>query len=216
MVTITADIVLKAYAAGIFPMAEGRGDQHMFWVDPEMRGILPLEEFHLPRRLRRTVRAEKFEVRIDTAFAQVIERCASPAPGRWNTWINREINDLFLELHERGHAHCVECWHQGELAGGLYGLALGGAFFGESMFSEQTDASKVALVHLVGRLKRTGFILLDSQFMTDHLQQFGGQEIPRADYHQLLAAALDQLSDFTLAGSALSAAEVLQSITQTS
>jgi leucyl/phenylalanyl-tRNA--protein transferase len=216
MVTITADIVLKAYASGIFPMAEGRSDPHTFWVDPEMRGILPLEEFHLPRRLKRTVRSQKYEVRIDTAFADVVEACASPAPGRWNTWINKEINDLFLTLYQRGHAHCVECWQDDELAGGLYGLALGGAFFGESMFSRRTDTSKVALVHLVGRLKRAGFSLLDTQFMTEHLRQFGCREIPRADYHHLLERALTQFPDFTLGGAELSVSEVLQSITQTS
>jgi leucyl/phenylalanyl-tRNA--protein transferase len=216
MVRITPDIVLKAYATGVFPMAEGRNDPHMFWVDPEARGILPLDEFHLPRRLRRTVRSGRFEVRVDTAFAAVIEACASPAPGRWNTWINQEINELFVVLHERGHAHCVECWLDGELVGGLYGLALGSAFFGESMFSRCTDASKVALVHLVGRLRRAGFSLLDTQFMTDHLQQFGGREIPRADYHRLLEPALAQFADFALEGADLSSLEVLQSITQTS
>lgn len=213
---ITADIVLKAYAAGVFPMAESRGDDHMFWVDPEMRGILPLDDFHLPRRLRRTVRKEKFQIRIDTAFAQVIEACAGPAPGRWSTWINHEINELFCRLHERGHSHSVECWREGELAGGLYGLALGSAFFGESMFSRDTDASKVALVHLIGRLKRAGFVLLDTQFMTGHLEQFGGTEIPRADYQQRLEGALNQFADFSLGGIELSAAAVLQSITQTS
>lgn len=216
MFEITPDIVLRAYAAGVFPMSEGRHDPHMFWVDPKQRGILPLEAFHLPRRLARTVRRDVYEVRIDSDFAAVIDACSQPAPGRWSTWINDEIIRLFTALHGRGFAHSVECWSGDELAGGLYGIALGGAFFGESMFSWRTDASKVALVHLVGRLKRAGFSLLDTQFVTDHLRQFGATEIPRDDYHLLLERALNYPADFSLGGAALSSSDVLQSITQTS
>ena len=216
MVEITPDIVLRAYAAGVFPMSEGRHDPHMFWVDPKERGVLPLERFHLPRRLARTVRSGTYEVRIDSAFDDVIEACSEPAPGRWSTWINDEIIALFRTLHRRGFAHSVECRLDGELVGGLYGIALGGAFFGESMFSRRTDGSKVALVHLVGRLKRAGFMLLDTQFVTDHLKQFGAVEIARDDYHRQLELALNYSADFSLGGAALSASEVLQSITQTS
>jgi len=200
---ITPDIVLKAYATGIFPMSEGRDNREMFWVDPEQRGILPLDGFHLPRRLRRTVRGD-------------LTACASPATGRWTTWINREIQDLFTELHHRGHAHSVEAWAGDELVGGLYGIALGGAFFGESMFNRRTDASKVALVHLVGRLHMGGFELLDTQFITDHLRQFGAVEISRDSYHSRLESALSLAGDFWLSGKSLSSASILQSITQTS
>ncbi|MBT3535674.1 MAG: leucyl/phenylalanyl-tRNA--protein transferase [Rhodospirillaceae bacterium] len=213
---ITPDIVLKAYAAGIFPMSEGRDDPEMFWVDPEQRGILPLDSFHLPRRLARTVRREPYEIRIDSAFAAVMTACATPAAGRWTTWINDEIQQLFTELHRRGHAHSIETWADGELAGGLYGIALGGAFFGESMFSRRTDASKVALVHLVARLLAGGFVLLDTQFITDHLRQFGAMEISREAYHSRLASALGVAGDFKLSGKSLSASAVLQSITHTS
>ncbi|SVE02378.1 uncharacterized protein METZ01_LOCUS455232, partial [marine metagenome] len=143
---ITPDIVLKAYATGVFPMSDGRDDLKIFWVDPENRGILPLDKFHLPRRLHRVVRTDQFQIRTDTAFTEVMDACAAPAPGRWTTWINHEIQELFLDLHERGFAHCVETWANDELAGGLYGIALGGAFFGESMFSRRNNASKVALV----------------------------------------------------------------------
>ncbi|HZD26464.1 MAG TPA: leucyl/phenylalanyl-tRNA--protein transferase [Alphaproteobacteria bacterium] len=216
MVQITPEIVLKAYAAGVFPMSEGRHDPHLFWVDPNQRGILPLDRFHLPRRLRRTVRAGSFEVTVDRAFAEVIEACAMPAPGRWSTWINDEIIELFSALHERGFTHSLEVWADGELAGGLYGLALGAAFFGESMFSLRSDASKVALVHLVGRLKLGGFRLLDTQFVTEHLRRFGATEIPRADYQVLLAEALSYSADFLLGGEEPSPERLLQSITQTS
>lgn len=217
---ITPDLVLKAYATGIFPMSDGRDEPEMFWVDPETRGILPLDGFHLSRRLRRTVRRDLFTIRIDSAFEQVMTACAAPATGRWTTWINHEIQDLFTTLHQRGFAHSVEAWAGDELVGGLYGIALGAAFFGESMFSRRTDASKVALVHLVARLRLAGFVLLDTQFITDHLRQFGAIEIARADYHSRLSAALSgELSgtaDFSLSGRILSSEAVLQSITQTS
>ena len=213
---ITPDIIIKAYSAGIFPMSEGRDDDEMFWVDPEHRGILPLDNFHLPRRLRRTVRQEPYSIRVDTAFEDVVTACAAPASGRWTTWINHEIQALFVELHQRGIGHCVEVWRGDELVGGLYGIALGGAFFGESMFSRQTDASKVVLVHLVARLRLAGFTLLDTQFITDHLRQLGAIEISREYYHSRLPAALSSLVDFNLSGKSLSTSSVLQSITQTS
>lgn len=213
---ITPEIVLRAYVSGIFPMSDGREEPEMFWVDPEMRGILPLEGFHLSRRLSRTVRRGRFTIRIDSAFEQVMNACAAPASGRWTTWINREIQDLFIDLHRQGIAHSVETWLDDELVGGLYGLALGRAFFGESMFSRRSDASKVALVHLVARLRQAGFRLLDCQFITDHLRQFGAIEIPRAEYHSRLSAALSGSADFDLGGRSLSVNEVLQSITQTS
>lgn len=188
--TVTADLLLRAYAGGVFPMAETADDPELFWVDPELRGILPLDDFHVPRRLARTVRADRFEVTVDRDFAGVVEGCAAPAPGRENTWINVEIRRLYGELFERGHVHTVECRRDGRLVGGLYGVRIGGAFFGESMFSRETDASKVALVHLVARLKAGGFVLLDTQFITTHLARFGVVEIPRARYRRRLAAAI--------------------------
>jgi len=213
---ITPDIVLQAYAAGVFPMSDGRNEKDIFWVDPEYRGILPLNKFHLPRRLHRIVRSNQFQISTDTAFKEVTEACAEPASGRWTTWINHEIQDLFLELHERGFAHSLETWNNDVLVGGLYGIALGGAFFGESMFSRHNNASKVALVHLVGRLKLGGFKLLDTQFVTTHLDQFGVVEIPRRVYQSQLAAALSITGDFNCSSSPLSTEAVLQSITQTS
>jgi leucyl/phenylalanyl-tRNA---protein transferase len=187
---VTPDILLKAYAAGIFPMAETADDPELFWVEPRWRGILPLDGFHVPRRLRRVVRQGHFMVRCDTAFEAVMRGCAEANDKRPNTWINDEILRLYAGLFARGAAHSVECWHEGELAGGLYGVSLGAAFFGESMFSRVTDASKVALVHLVARLRQGGYRLLDTQFLTPHLAQFGGIEISRARYRRLLAEAL--------------------------
>jgi len=187
---ITPDILLRAYATGLFPMARGRDDPNLYWVDPERRGILPLDAFHVPRSLRKTVRRRVFDVRVDTAFLAVMRGCAAPTPDRPDTWINVEIESLFTELHARGAAHSVECWQQGRLVGGLYGLALGSAFFGESMFSTVTDASKVALCHLVARLVGGGFTLLDTQFITDHLARFGAREVPRDSYLVLLDRAL--------------------------
>jgi leucyl/phenylalanyl-tRNA--protein transferase len=183
-------MVLRAYSIGIFPMANRRSDQGVHWVAPTLRGILPLSDFHVPRRLNRTVRAGTYDVRCDTAFAQVIDACAAPRPGHPETWINRDIIRVFCTLHALGHAHSIETWQDGRLVGGLYGLAMGGAFFGESMFSHATDASKVALVHLVARLRASGFVLLDVQFVTEHLRQFGAVEIPAARYLQLLDEAL--------------------------
>ena len=190
MTVLTADLLLKAYAGGIFPMADSADDPEIFWVDPEWRGIIPLKEFHLPSRLKRTVRAQLFEVRCDTAFEAVIRGCAAPAPDRPRTWINEEILRLYTELFRRGFAHSVESWYEGELVGGLYGVSLGGAFFGESMFSRMTDASKVTLVHLIARLISGGYTLLDTQFVTEHLQRFGAVEIPRAEYRRRLSSAL--------------------------
>ena len=189
---ITPELVLRAYAAGVFPMAESRGSDRMYWLDPALRGVLPLDDgFHLSRRLRRTALSDRFTVTADRDFPGVIRGCAEPAPGRTDTWINGEIEQLFIELHRRGFAYSVEAWQDGRLVGGLYGVALGGAFFGESMFSRVSDASKVALVHLVARLRLCGFVLCDTQFITSHLARFGAVEIPKADYKARLAAALE-------------------------
>ncbi|MFZ5718395.1 MAG: leucyl/phenylalanyl-tRNA--protein transferase [Pseudomonadota bacterium] len=202
MSAFDAQDLLECYARGVFPMADAREDARVFLIDPERRGILPLQGFHVPRRLARTVRADPFEIRVNTAFHDVVLACAASGPGRMETWINRPIERLYLRLHEIGHAHSVECWQDGELVGGLYGVSLKGAFFGESMFSRRRDASKVALVHLVARLIAGGFVLLDAQFMTEHLGQFGAQEIPRAEYHRRLAEALLVDGTFYVAGAA--------------
>jgi leucyl/phenylalanyl-tRNA--protein transferase len=194
---IPPEILLRAYAAGVFPMAEARTDDDFFWVDPKRRGILPLDSFHVPRRLRRTVRSAPFEVRCDTAFARVIRACAeATGPKRKETWINRTIEESYADLHRLGFAHSVECWRDGRLVGGLYGVSLGAVFFGESMFSLETDASKVALVHLVARLRAGGYRLLDTQFITEHLKRFGAIEIPARDYLERLDAALRFRAEF--------------------
>lgn len=187
---LTPERLLDAYAAGLFPMARHRDERRLYWIDPEQRGILPLDGMHIPRSLRKTVARRPFEIRCDSAFEAVILACGEPTPDRPDTWINVEIVRLFVALHRMGYAHSVECWQDGRLVGGLYGLALGAAFFGESMFSRETDASKVALVDLVGRLRRGGFVLLDTQFVTAHLARFGAVEIPRAVYRRRLAEAL--------------------------
>ncbi len=189
-IRLTPDILIEAYAAGIFPMAESADDPELFWVDPTRRGILPLDAFHVPRRLKRVLRRGSFTVRCDSAFEDVMRGCAASSEMRPSTWINDEIVRLYTALFARGAAHSVECWHEGELVGGLYGVSLGAAFFGESMFSRVSDASKVALVHLIARLRLGGYRLLDTQFLTPHLAQFGGVEISRARYHRLLAEAL--------------------------
>ncbi len=193
---LTPDQLLRAYALGVFPMARHREDERLFWIDPEERGILPLDHFHLPRSLKKTLKREVFVVRCDSAFEEVMSRCAEPAPDRPETWINREILRLFVQLHEVGLAHSVETWLGDELVGGLYGLSLGSAFFGESMFSRVADASKVALAHLVARLRKGGYTLLDTQFVTEHLAQFGAVEVRRHDYLQLLAEALERGATF--------------------
>jgi len=189
---LTPEILLRAYAEGLFPMAERRSDPTLYWVSPEKRGIIPLDTFHVPHRLARTVRSGRFTVTADQAFSDVMQACAAPAPGREETWINSEILRLYTALHSSGHAHSIECWQAGELVGGLYGVRLGAAFFGESMFSRARDASKVALVHLVEGLKRGGFLLLDTQFITTHLARFGAVEIPRDQYLLKLAHALNR------------------------
>jgi leucyl/phenylalanyl-tRNA--protein transferase len=192
-IDITPELMLRAYRAGLFPMAESRGGDRLYWLDPERRGIIPLDEgFHLPKRLLRTVLSGPYTVTADRDFAATIAGCADPAPGREDTWINPEIEFLFTTLHRQGHAHSVEVWEEGRLVGGLYGVSMGAAFFGESMFSRARDASKVALVHLVARLRLGSYALLDSQFLTEHLSQFGAHEIPRAEYKRRLADAVVQ------------------------
>ncbi|WP_256375858.1 leucyl/phenylalanyl-tRNA--protein transferase [Caulobacter sp. S45] len=215
----TAEELIACYKRGVFPMAEARDDPRVFLIDPEERGVIPLDGFHTPRRLARTVRAEPFDMRVDTAFEAVIDGCSAQAEDRPETWINDAIRHLYRELFARGQAHTVECWQGERLVGGLYGVSLGGAFFGESMFSLERDASKVALVHLVGRLIVGGYKLLDAQFMTEHLAQFGALEIPRADYRRRLLEALVAPADFyKLAPAGVGAAGegVLQAITQRS
>jgi leucyl/phenylalanyl-tRNA---protein transferase len=192
----TADDLIDCYRRGVFPMADARHDERLFLVDPAKRGIIPLDEFHVPRRLARTWRSGRFEIRVDSAFDEVIEACAAPRANRPETWINRTIQSLCSELFARNMAHSVESWRDGRLVGGLYGIAVGAAFFGESMFSFERDASKIALIHLVDRLRADGFLLLDAQMMTDHLQTFGGVEISRADYHRRLAQAIEARAQF--------------------
>ncbi len=186
----TADDLLACYASGVFPMGEARDDPRVFIVEPDQRGLIPLDRFHIPARLRRTVRGEPFDIRVDTAFNAVVDGCAQAATGREDTWINAPIRRLYAQLHARGFAHSIECWRDERLVGGLYGVTLGGAFFGESMFSRERDASKVALVHLVARLRLGGWTLLDAQFMTEHLAGFGAVEAPQSVYLRLLKAAL--------------------------
>ncbi|MTH98002.1 leucyl/phenylalanyl-tRNA--protein transferase [Roseibium sp. RKSG952] len=193
---ITPQVLLKAYACGLFPMAESADDPGLFWLEPERRGILPLDGFHLPRRLRRTIRNDVFEIRVSSDFHGVIDGCAAPMPDRPKTWINTEIRRLYGELFDMGHCHTIEAWQDGELVGGLYGVSLNGAFFGESMFTFRTDASKVCLAHLVARLIVGGFSLLDTQFVTDHLSRFGTMEISQEDYTARLNYALQLETDF--------------------
>ena len=213
----TADDLIECYRRGVFPMADSRDARTLQLIDPDERGIFPLDAFHVPKRLARTVRQDRFEVRVDTAFARVVAKCAEPEEDyREDTWISADIERLYGELHTRGQAHSVEVWREGELVGGLYGVRIGGAFFGESMFSRETDASKVALVHLVGRLCAGGFGLLDAQFQTDHLSQFGALEITRADYRARLAAALPLEADFSRLPAYALGADVLQAISHRS
>ena len=187
---LTPDMLLRAYAIGVFPMAEDRDDPDLFWIDPRMRGVIPMDRFHVPKRLAKTVRQGRFRVSFDEAFECVMEGCAEMTDRRPRTWINDKILTLYASLYRMGHAHSVEVWLEDRLVGGLYGVSLGGAFFGESMFSREKDASKVGLVHLVARLVRGGFTLLDSQFVTRHLENFGAIELPRAEYRTLLAEAI--------------------------
>ncbi len=190
LIDITPEVLLKAYACGIFPMAESADDPALYWIEPEKRGIIPLDKFHVPARLSRTVRSDCFTVAVDRDFDAVIAGCAQPAPGRARTWINGRIHNLYRKLYERGDCHSVEVYEGDNLVGGLYGVSLGRAFFGESMFHHARDASKVALVHLVARLKAGHFCLLDTQFVTDHLRTFGAIEVSRPAYHKLLDNAL--------------------------
>ena len=194
---IPPDLLLRAYATGVFPMAESADDPEVFWVRPEMRGIIPLETFHVPKSLMKVVRQGRFDIRFDTDFAGVIEGCAEANEGRPSTWINEPIRKAYGELFTRGHCHTVEAWREDRLVGGLYGVTLGGAFFGESMFSRQTDASKICLVHLVQRLKERGFVLLDTQFTTEHLKRFGAIDMPRRKYERLLEDALYKTAQFS-------------------
>lgn len=197
VVEITPEVLLKAYACGIFPMAESAEDPALYWIEPEQRGIIPLDGFHVPARLARTVRADRYTVLADRDFDAVVRGCAEPQHGRARTWINARIRTLYRKLHERGHCHSIEVYDGDALVGGLYGVSLGRAFFGESMFHRARDASKVALVHLVARLKAGGFVLLDTQFVTDHLRNFGALEVERHEYHRLLEAALVGEAQFT-------------------
>jgi leucyl/phenylalanyl-tRNA---protein transferase len=193
---IPPDLLLKAYASGVFPMAESAADPEVFWVRPETRGIIPLDGFHVSRSLRKVVRQRRFEIRFDSDFDGVIDGCAESRTGRDSTWINQPIREAYGELFRRGNCHTVEAWREGKLVGGLYGVSLGRAFFGESMFSRERDASKVCLVHLVERLIARGFVLLDTQFTTEHLKSFGAVDVPRASYERLLATAVDGSATF--------------------
>ena len=203
------EALLACYARGVFPMAEAHDDPRVFLVEPDQRGVIPLDRFHIPSRLRRTVRGEPFQVRVNTAFAAVLDACAAPAPGREDTWINAPIRRLYIELHQRGFAHSIECWRDETLVGGLYGVTLGGAFFGESMFSRERDASKVALVHLVARLRTGGWTLLDAQFLTEHLSQFGALETPQAGYLRRLKPALTVRPDLSALTAPLTGVEAV-------
>jgi leucyl/phenylalanyl-tRNA---protein transferase len=196
IVEITPEVLLKAYACGIFPMAESADDPALYWIEPEMRGIIPLARFHVPARLARTVRADGFKVVANRDFDAVIDGCAEEKPGRNSTWINQRIRRLYRGLFDIGHCHTIEVYEADALVGGLYGVSLGSTFFGESMFHRARDASKVALVHLVARLKGGRFRLLDTQFVTEHLKTFGASEVPRRQYHRLLADALVGDADF--------------------
>ncbi|MGZ5861783.1 MAG: leucyl/phenylalanyl-tRNA--protein transferase [Methyloceanibacter sp.] len=230
MIEITPQVLLKAYACGIFPMAESAEDNALYWIEPERRGILPLDGLHVPNRLARTIRKGGFAVRFDHDFEAVIEGCAAPRSGRRSTWINGRIRGLYRDLFALGHCHTVEVYEGDTLIGGLYGVHLGRAFFGESMFSRARDASKIALVYLVARLRFGGFVLLDTQFVTGHLARFGAIEVGRAEFQRLLEGALaggagagvgvgagaGGAAEFSLLGGGVSGAEVLQLVSQTS
>lgn len=188
---ITPEILLRAYSIGLFPMAESADDPEIFWVEPDMRGMLPLDGFHVSKSLAKTIRHKPFDIRFDHDFDGVIAACAEHTDGRPSTWINATIRNLYSGLHRMGHAHSVEAWDGNELVGGLYGVSLGSAFFGESMFSRRTDASKICLVHLVERLRHQGFTLLDTQFTTEHLKTFGAIDVPKDDYARMLSKAIE-------------------------
>lgn len=209
-----AEALLDLYARGLFPMAESHDDPRVYLMDPEERAVLPLDRFRIPRRLARTVRGDPFALRFNTAFAQVLDACAALDERRSETWINAPIRALYLDLHTMGHAHSLECWQGDRLVGGLYGVSLGAAFFGESMFSRVRDASKVALVHLAARLRASGFLLLDAQFENPHLDQFGPEIIARRLYHQRLVEALSRNGDLTTLAHPISGAEALDQLRQ--
>jgi leucyl/phenylalanyl-tRNA--protein transferase len=208
MFEITPQVLMKAYSCGIFPMAESADDPALYWIEPQQRGVLPLDAIHVPRRLLRTVRTTPFRVTIDKDYDGVIDGCAAPRPGRTSTWINKRIRALYRELFAQGNCHTVEVWNGDKLVGGLYGVALKGAFFGESMFSTERDASKIALVHLVARLIHGGFKLLDTQFVTDHLRQFGTIELDRAEFQAELERALSADANFDLLPATVSGEEI--------
>lgn len=193
---LTPDMLLRAYAIGVFPMAEDRDDPDLFWIDPRIRGVIPLDGFHIPRRLRKTIRSNRFRVTFDQDFEGVMDGCAEANDRRPRTWINDKILTLYTALFRMDHAHSVEVWDGDRLVGGLYGVTLGSAFFGESMFSRERDASKIALCYLVARLTFAGYRLLDTQFVTKHLQRFGATEVPRSEYRTLLAEALNVEAEF--------------------
>ncbi len=197
---MTSEIMLRAYASGLFPMAEDTDSEELSWFDPDPRAVLSIDRLHVPRRLRRVVRQAPYKIRVDTAFPEVIRRCGPSRPDGERTWINKRITEIFTQLHVQGYAHSVEAWDKDALVGGLYGVALGGAFFGESMFSAADNASKIALIHLAARLKAGGFVLLDTQFVNDHLLQFGVSEISRVVYRRRLTTALRITGDFHLTG----------------
>jgi leucyl/phenylalanyl-tRNA--protein transferase len=216
LLEITPQVLLKAYAVGIFPMAEAADDPGLYWIEPEVRGVIPLERFHVPRRLKRTIAAGPYRVHIDRDFEAVVDGCAGATPDRPKTWINARIRRLYGELFELGHCHTVETWLDGELVGGLYGVRLGAAFFGESMFSRARDASKIALVHLVARLRVGGFRLLDTQFTTNHLKQFGAIDIDKRAYQRLLDDAIAADADFYRMAGGGTGEDILQLVSHTS
>ena len=211
-IEITPQVLLKAYGCGIFPMAESADDPALYWIEPQARGILPLDTVHVPKRLARTIKQDIFEIRIDSDFDAVIDGCAASRLGRSSTWINDKIRHLYRELFRLGHCHTVETWLNDRIVGGLYGVALGGSFFGESMFSTERDASKVALVHLCARLHHGGFSLLDCQFVTDHLRQFGTIEIDRAEFHRRLDAAMARDADYLRLPKTVAGSEIMRII----
>lgn len=208
---ITPDILLRAYSIGLFPMAESADDQNLFWIDPEVRGIFPLDRLIITKKLARIIRSDRFEIRVDHDFGAVIDACAAAMDGREKTWINERIKTLYGRLFELGHVHTIESWQDGALVGGLYGVVLGGAFFGESMFHRRTEASKVALVHLAARLFAGGFRLLDTQFVTPHLESLGAIEVSKENYRVMLADAVARKADFWIwpRGQAITGREVL-------
>mgnify|MGYP003116516103 FL=1 len=208
--------LLACYARGVFPMAESRSDTRVYLLEPDERGVIPLDGFHIPKSLKKTVRRDEFALTVNRCFETVVRSCAAPAPGREDSWINDQILMLYLDMHAAGHAHSIEAWKDGKLAGGLYGVSLGGAFFGESMFSRETDASKVALVSLVARLNAGGYTLLDTQFNTDHLKRFGAQTISQEAYREQLDQAIERSADFFTLPEGVAGDQLLQSITQTS